>query len=164
MAIFHRLEFCKYKPETFTSMMDNHGRLARWRKWRACDVALFILQPFRCFTYVTAHSLCSFSKLSVASPTSQFILQPFRRFTNVTAHSPTLRCFIYVTAHSPTLISLLLRHRLFTDVTWWAAHVPRKNAVLWFVHHFSIAYIQMNFTKASNMNLFLSLSTIWSEL
>ena len=93
--------------------------------------------------------LCSFSKLPVASPTSQLILQPFRRFTYVTAHSPTLplvhlrhssfsnpsvasptsqhilqpfRCFTYVTAHSPTLVSLLLRHRLFTYITWRAAH------------------------------------------
>ena len=41
--------------------------------------------------------------------TAQYI-QPFRRFT-------------YVTAHSPTLFSLLLRHRLFTYVTWRAAHV-----------------------------------------
>ena len=34
--------------------------------------------------------LCSFSNLSVTSPTSQLILQSFRRFTYVTAHSPTL--------------------------------------------------------------------------
>ena len=103
-----------------------------------------ILQPFRRFTYVTAHSpfpllhlrhssfsnpsfasptsqtlhiihlasrpclskveksiLCSFSNLSVTSPPSQLILRPFRRFT-------------YVTAHSPTVLSLLLRHKLFT--------------------------------------------------
>ena len=43
-----------------------HGGLARWRK------------------------LCSFSKNSVTSPTSQLILQTFRRFTYVTANSPTL--------------------------------------------------------------------------
>ena len=74
-----------------------------------------ILQPFRRFTYVTAHSptlpllhlrhssffnpffasptsyeLCSFSNLSVTSPTTQIILEPFRRFTYVTAHFPTL--------------------------------------------------------------------------
>ena len=36
------------------------------------------------------------------------ILQPFRRFT-------------YVTSHSPTLLSLHLRHRHFTYVTWRAA-------------------------------------------
>ena len=51
----------------------------------------------------------SFSNPSVAFPTSQFILQPFR-------------CSTYATAHSPTLLSLLLRHRLFTYVTWRAAH------------------------------------------
>ena len=77
----------------------------------SCDVGdategLLILQPFRHFTYVTAHSPSlpslhlrhsSFSNPSVASSTSQLILQPFRRFT-------------YVTAHSPTLPSLYLRH------------------------------------------------------
>ena len=51
----------------------------------------------------------SFSNPSLALPTSQLILQPFRSFT-------------YVTAHSPTLLSLLLRHRIFTYVTWRAAH------------------------------------------
>ena len=34
--------------------------------------------------------LCSFSNLSVTSPTSQLILQPFCRFTYITAHSPIL--------------------------------------------------------------------------
>ena len=57
------------------------------------------------FTVKDRHS---FSNPSVALPTSQLILQPFR-------------CFTYVTAYSPTLISLLLRHRLFTYVTWRAA-------------------------------------------
>ena len=53
----------------------------------------------------------SFSNPSVASPMSHLILQPFRFFT-------------YVTAHSPTLLSLLIRHRLLTYVTWRVAHVP----------------------------------------
>ena len=96
---------------------------------------LLILQPFRHFTYVTTHSptltllhlrhsssptllsfllrqkLCSFSKLSVSSPTSLLILQSFRRFTYVIAHSPTLP-LLHVTssAHSPTFLSLHLRH------------------------------------------------------
>ena len=146
---------------------------------------MYILQPFRYFTYVTTHSptlpslylrQSSFSNPSVGSPTSQFFLQPYRRFTYVTAHSPTLpslyrrhssfsnpavalptsqffsptlpllylchssfsnlsvtsptsqlilqpfRCFTYVTAHSSTLLSLLLRHKLFTYFTWRAAH------------------------------------------
>ena len=37
-----------------------------------------------------SEELCSFSNLSVTSPTSQIILQPFRCFTYVTAHSPTV--------------------------------------------------------------------------
>ena len=48
------------------------------------------------------HNLCSFSNLSVTSPTSQRILQPFRRFT-------------YVTAHSPILPLLHLRHNSFSN-------------------------------------------------
>ena len=68
----------------------------------ALPTSQIILQPFRCITYVTAHSptfplfhlrqcsfskpsvalLChsSFSNLSLASPTSQLILQPFFHF------------------------------------------------------------------------------------
>ena len=129
-----------------------------------------ILQPFRCFTYITAHSPIlpllqlrhsSFSNLlslhlrhnsfsNPSFPTSQLILQSFRCFTYVKAHSPTFsslhlrhcslfnpsvalptsqiilqsfHCFTYVTAHSPILLSLLLRHRLFTYVIWRVAHV-----------------------------------------
>ena len=52
------------------------------------------------FTYVS-----SFSNPSLALPMSQLIIQPFR-------------CFTYVTAHFPTLLSLHLRHRNFTCVTW----------------------------------------------
>ena len=51
----------------------------------------------------------SISNSSVALPMSQLILQPSR-------------CFTYATAHSPTLLSLLLRHNIFTYVTWRAAH------------------------------------------
>ena len=105
----------------------------------ALPTSQLILQPLRCFTYVTVHSpillslllrhrlftyfiwraahalnpffvaesrlevgRCSFSNLSVTSPTSQLILQPFRRFT-------------YVTDHSPTLARLHLRHSLFSN-------------------------------------------------
>ena len=56
-----------------------------------------ILQPFLRFTYVAS----PFSNPSVALPTSQLILQSFP-------------CLTYVTADFPTLLSLLLRHRLFT--------------------------------------------------
>ena len=78
----------------------NHGRLARWHKWRACDMAEaeLILQPFCHFTYVTTHSPTlpslylhhsSFSNPSVASPTSQLILQPFFHFSYITGSSLT---------------------------------------------------------------------------
>ena len=85
----------------------------------ALPTSQLILQPFRRFTYVTAHSTAlpllhlrhrhftyvtarspnlpplylhhsSFSNPSVASPTSQLILQPFRRFFYATVHSTTL--------------------------------------------------------------------------
>ena len=77
-----------------------------------------VLQPFRCFTYVAAHSPTlpllhlrhsSFYNLSAASPTSQLNFQPFRRFT-------------YFTGHFTTLPLLHLRHRYFTYVTWRTAH------------------------------------------
>ena len=55
---------------------------------------------------------------SMPIPTSQGILQPFHGFT-------------YVTAHSPTFLSILLRHRLFTYVTWRAAHeIAKWNKIL----------------------------------
>ena len=60
---------------------------------------ILILQAFRRFTYVTAHSPTipslylrhnSFSNPSVASPTSQLILQTFFRLSYVTGFSLTL--------------------------------------------------------------------------
>ena len=50
----------------------------------------------------------SFSIHSLAFPTSQLNLQ-------------LIRCFTYVTSRSPIILSLLLRHRLLTYVTWRAA-------------------------------------------
>ena len=73
--------------------------------WAASEVTLneepvteLILQLFRRFTYVTAHSPTipslylrhsSFSNPSVTSPTSQLILQPLFRFSYVTGSSLT---------------------------------------------------------------------------
>ena len=111
----------------------------------ALPTSQFILQPLRRFTYVTGHSLTllslyvrhsSFSNPSVVSPTSKPIFQPFSCLTYVTAHSPTLlslylrySSFSNPSVASPksqlilqTLLSLFLRHRLFTYVTWRAAH------------------------------------------
>ena len=104
----------------------------------ASPTSQLILQSFRRFTYVTAHSTAlpllhlrhrhftyvtahystlpplylhhsSFSNPSAASSTPQLILQPFCRFT-------------YVTGHSTTLPLLHLRHRHLTYFTWRAAH------------------------------------------
>ena len=60
----------------------------------------------------------SFSNPSLALLTSQLFLQPFR-------------CFTYVAAHSPTILSLLLRHRIFTYVTWRAAHGSEALILAW---------------------------------
>ena len=128
METFH--SFLQMKREIFdTGMGGSPGDVSehsvklekRKKGWRmSCDVGevTVSLENELCYYY----ELCSFSKLSVthlrhssfsnpsvALPTSQFILQPFR-------------CFVYVTAHSPTLLSLFLRHRLFTYVTWRTAN------------------------------------------
>ena len=84
-----------------------------------------ILQPFRHFTYVTAHSPTfpsfhlrhsSFSNPSVALPTSQLILQPFRALylRHSSFSNPSVR-FTYVTAHSQTLPLLHLHHSSFSN-------------------------------------------------
>ena len=75
------------------------------------------------FFWTIRISQSSFSKLSVTSPTSQLILQPFRRFTYVTAHFSTIPLLHLHHSSFSKLLSLLLRHRLFTFVTWRAAHV-----------------------------------------
>ena len=68
----------------------------------SCDVCEVTesLENELCYDY--SYELCSFSNLSVTSPTSQLILQRFRRFT-------------YATAHSPTLPLLHLRHSSFSN-------------------------------------------------
>ena len=55
-----------------------------------------------CFDFRRNTRFCSFSNLSVTSPTSQLIPQSFRRFT-------------YVTAHSPILLLFHLRHSSFSN-------------------------------------------------
>ena len=74
-----------------------------WRRWSDGNVgewALFILQRFRRFTYVTSHSTTLLSLL--LRHRALLILQPFSHFT-------------YVTAHSPILPSLYLRHSSFSN-------------------------------------------------
>ena len=78
------------RADYFTYIQQDDNYVTRLKVWRMSS----------------AHS--SFYNPSLALPTSQLIPQPFR-------------CFTYVTAHSPTLLSPLLRHRIFTYVTWRAA-------------------------------------------
>ena len=68
----------------------------RWSNRKAGEWVVLILQPFHCFTYITAHSptvlsfyLChsSFSNPSGASPMSQLIFQPLFRFSYITGSS-----------------------------------------------------------------------------
>ena len=75
-------------------------------------------------SYPWYNKLCSFSNLSVTSPTSQLILKPFRRFT-------------YVTANSPTLPLLHLRHSSFSNPSFaslmsQALHLIHLASYPWF--------------------------------
>ena len=93
-----------------------------------------ILQSFRHFTYVTAHSPTllllhlhhsSFSNPSVASPTSQLILQPFHRFTYVTGSSLT-------SSGNPPMLFIIITVELWVkDGVWgrmnqWESRIVRK--------------------------------------
>ena len=124
---------------TLTSLHLRHSSFSN--PSASLPTSQFILQPFRCFTYVIG-----------TSPTSQLILQPFHRLTYITAHSQTLpplhlrhnsfynlsvtsptsqlilqpfRRFIYVIGNSTTFPLLYLRHWHFTYFTWRAAHAYR---------------------------------------
>ena len=106
----------------------------------ASPTSQLILQPFRHFTCVTAHSTTiplfhqnhsSFSNPSVTSPTSQLIIQPFCSFTYVTAHSSTLSSlhlrhssFSNHTVTSPTSQSILQSFRRFIYVTAHSQTLP----------------------------------------
>ena len=127
------------------------GKVGEWAEIRPIVIVIaeLILQVFSHFTYVTAHSdsprfpslhlrHTSFTNPSLALPTSQLILQPFR-------------CFTYITANTPTLLSPLLRHRIFTYVTWRAAHghrlSNRGNVLATARYHFAIQHVLENCTQ-----------------
>ena len=84
--------------------------------------------------------LCSFSKLSVAFPTSQLIVQPFRRF-------------IYVTAHSPAILLLHLRHSSFSNpsfasATSQALHLRHLASRPWIILRIEAHFIDLNINTA----------------
>ena len=102
-------KFVIIKNIMYISLNHEHGRLARWRRWIACDVSEAMRR--KDWRISRAHSPnlsslhlshSSFSKPSVASPMSQLILQTYRHFT-------------YVTANFPNLPSLSLRHSSFSN-------------------------------------------------
>ena len=111
LAVFMMFQFLRVATASLASS-KRHGRLARWIKWRACDVGEVkeglenelwrrwsngrIEEWAHSPTFPSLHLRHnSFSNPSVALPTSQLILKPFR-------------CFTYVTVHPPTLLSLHL--------------------------------------------------------
>ena len=67
---------------------------------RLSPTSQLILQPFCCFTYVTAH------------------------ITTLPLLHLLYRHFTYIKAHSKTITLLHLRHRHFTYVNWRGAHAP----------------------------------------
>ena len=78
-------------------------QVKRPKCWRmSCDVGEETERLENEQSFLQYNEQRSFSNLSITLLTSQHIFQPFR-------------CFTYVTEHSPTIISLLLRHRLFTQ-------------------------------------------------
>ena len=128
----------------------------RWKGWRmSCDVGELTerLDNELCYDY--NYELCSFStfpslhlchnsfsKPSVALPTSQLILQTFRRFTNVTTHSPTLP-------------SLYLRHSSFSNLS-----VASPTSQFIFQPLFRFSYVTSSLLNSSfSLSFFLS---IWN--
>ena len=127
-----------------------------------CDCLQLIFQPFRRFTYVTAHSPTllllhlhhsSFSNPSFASPTSQIsltslgelIFQLFRHFTYVTAHFPSLlslylrlRSLPNLSVASPT--SQLILQISFASPTSQALHLRHLASRPWIIHMYSHNY------------------------
>ena len=97
----------------------------------ALPTSLLILQPFRCFTYVTS------SYLNSPGEQALLILQPFRHFTYVTTHSPTLpllylhhSSFSNPSVASPTSQFILQPFFRFSYVTSSYINSPGEQALL----------------------------------
>ena len=96
---FYGNSFLKIQPKNFPFM---HLSLENFERYFSRSLSTMGGSPGDASEEPVTYELCSFSKLSVTSPTSQLILQPFCRFT-------------YVTAHSPTFTLLHLRHSSFSN-------------------------------------------------
>ena len=95
MSRAHSYSHSKAHSPTFLSLHLHHNSFSNPSV--ALPTSQLILQPFRCFTYVTGHSTTFLSLLLRAL----LILQPFHHFT-------------YITAHFGTLQSLYLHHSSFS--------------------------------------------------
>ena len=105
----HRISVGKtWRKETFREA--EHGRLARWRTWRACDVG-------KAKEGLQNELWRRWSNRRVGEWAEGKRLQPFRHFTHVTTHSPTLPSLYlrHSRAHSPTCPSLRLRYNSFSN-------------------------------------------------
>ena len=84
------------------------------------------LETELCYDY--NYELCSFSNLSVTSPTSQLILQPFHRFTYVTGS------FYNHSVASPTsqpILQPLFRFSYVTGFSLMSPGEPPMLKVIW---------------------------------
>ena len=90
-----------------------HGRLATWRKWRACDVGEanegLKNELWRRWSNGRA------GEWSVTYVKRRKGWRMSCDVGEVTEMLENELCFIYVTAHSPTLLLLHLRHNLFSN-------------------------------------------------
>ena len=139
-------------------MFIHHGRLARWRKWRACDVEeakeglenelwhrwsngrvgeWAVTQIKRRKGWRIS---CDVGEVKEGLENELWLRWSDGKIGKwVLLIRQHFRHFTYVIAHSPNLLSLLLRHRLFTYVTWRAAqdktmkwHVLGWALIMWY--------------------------------
>ena len=114
-----------------------------------------ILQAFRHFTYVTAHSPTlpslylrhsPFSNPSVASPTSQFILQPLFRFSCVTSSS------LYSPGEPPMIRTCARRCGLVVNMSHYHPKGPEFNFRLQLIENFQCIASGTSTTQRSKDN------------
>ena len=115
MSRAHSNSHSRAHSPTFPSLHLRHNSFSN--PSIALPTSQLILQPFRCFSYVTVHSPTLLSFLL----RHKLIRQPFPHFT-------------YVTTHSLTLPSLYLRHSSFSNPS---VASPTSQFILQPFFHFS---------------------------
>ena len=98
--------FCSLAVSSVVMTTETHGRPARWRRWSACDVSEATQRKdWRISRAPSVASATSHQKWAEPLPS---LLLRFTSFSN------------------PYVVSLEVRHRHFTYVTWRAAHAETK--------------------------------------